>query len=222
MNTRTVRIAIFIGAVLAGGVNPAPAQMPLPDTAIPAADFNQPEGAASHLGELEALAIDVARRTVLAYHPHAANLPMYTLEVRVRPEGDLVHTYARLHVRKSHKPVRKHRKLAKLFHSPERLTEAEVFATFIYTPGYRRLVDVSYEHDRLIPFRLYNRTADIVTMYNREFENRDDLRMRVPLVGQRTDMLAPRSHKWMWNPLQGDHGWHAFMADDYVAPGWSR
>jgi hypothetical protein len=141
---------------------------------------------------------------VLAYYPHAAEYPIRTLEVRIRPEGDVVHTYARMNLNQHH--------------YDHYSIKAEVFASLIYTPQYRRVIDLSFR-DNGLPHRDCNRTAEIVTQYNNEFERRDPLEMRHRAVGPQMDELAPRSRHWIWCALQGDHGWHAFQADDYIEPG---
>ena len=127
--------------------------------------------------ELELLALDIARRAVLAHYPHAGRNPMRTLQVKVRPEGDVVHTYARL----AWAPDHRH---------PEKHFESEVFASVIYTTDIRRIFDISYKDNRLKPFRLFNRRVDLVSKLNEDLERRDPLRMATPLVGNRQDLLV--------------------------------
>lgn len=158
--------------------------------------------------ELECLAVDIARRSVLAHYPKAAARPIRTLQVRSRPQGDVVHLYARL-------------QWSCGLPGFVRSYESEVFASLIHTPDIRRIYDISYRDNRLKPWRVFNRRIDLISRLNKEFERRDPLRMATPLVGNRQDMLVPRSRPWIYHPLQGDHGWHAGAADDYIAPRWA-
>ena len=160
-----------------------------------------------NLGELEYLAVDIARRSILAHYPQAGHDPMRTLEARVRPEGDAVHTFAK--VQWSFTDAR-----------GTRYHEAEVFASLIYTPDARRMFDISYKDNYLVPHRAFNRKVDLLSKFNEEFDRRDPLRMPAPLVGRRMDFLAPRRAGWVWNILSGDHAWHANVADDQIHPAW--
>jgi hypothetical protein len=157
--------------------------------------------------ELEHLAVDIARRSVLAHYPHASRNPIRTMQVQVRPEGDVVHTYARLAWSKDHG-------------EPDKFYESEVFASLVYTRGIRRIYDISYKDNRLIPWRICNRRIDLVSKLNEDYERRDPLRMPAALVGHRLDVLAPRSYWWRYHPLQGDHAWHAISADAHIKRSW--
>ncbi|MBI1247946.1 hypothetical protein GC197_08920 [bacterium] len=160
------------------------------------------------MGELEKLAVDIGRRCILAYYPVAGEDPMRTLEVRVRPAGDVVHTYAK--IQWSFTDVRGSR-----FH------ESEIFSTLVYTPQTRRMIDISYSDNHLEPHRAFNRRINLLSKFNEQFDRRDPLRMPAPEVGNRMDFLAPRRASWVWNYLSGDHAWHVFAADDQVAPRWA-
>ena len=160
----------------------------------------------SGIGELEQLAVDIARRALLAHKPHAAKEPFHTVEVQVRPEGDVVHTYARLMVMEDDED--------------DRPFECEVFASLVYTRGCRRMFDISYRDNDCVPDRYHQRTAELLSAFNTEFERRDPLQMATPMVGPRMDVLAPRSRGWIWNLFQGDRVWHVFNADDRVRDGW--
>lgn len=160
------------------------------------------------LGELERLAVDIGRRCILAYYPVAGEDPMRTLEVRVRPAGDVINTYVK--IQWSYTDARGSR-----FH------ESEIFSTLIYTPETRRMIDISYKDNHLQPHRAFNRRIDLLSKFNEEFDRRDPLRMPAPTVGNRMDFLAPRRAAWVWHYLSGDHAWHASAADDQIAPRWA-
>ena len=157
--------------------------------------------------EHELLALDIARRSVLAHYPKAGRNPIRTLQVKTRPEGDVIHTYARV-------------AWSECEQAPRKSYESEVFATMIYTPDIRRLYDISYKDNRLKPWRMFNRRIDLLSKINEELERRDPLRMATPLVGNRHDLLVPRSREWIRHELRGDHAWHASSADDYISPSW--
>ena len=168
-----------------------------------------PQRVAAPPSEAELLAVDIARRALLARYPAVARQPVRTLEVRVRPEGDVLHTYARLHWTLDKK-------------EPFQFHECEVFASLVYTPDLRRIYDISFKDNRLHPWRVFSRQVDLVSVINEELERRDTLRMASPLVGNRQSVLVPRSRRWLHHPLRGDHAWHAGAADDHVSPRWWR
>ncbi len=159
------------------------------------------------MGELEFLAVDIARRSVLAQHPRAANAPIRTVEFLVRPAGDEVHTYAKL-----------------LWTPKERESifkwyTSEVYATLIYTREMRRVYEISYRDNFWVPFRNFTH-IDLVSKINEEFDRRDGVRAPHPqmLPGPRLDCLAPRARTWRFNPFGGDRPWHVSIADDRVRP----
>lgn len=160
------------------------------------------------MGELDDLAVDIARRVLLAQTPHAGKNPIFTEEVRVRPEGDAIHTYARL-------------RYATSTRSPRKMFTAEVFASMIYTPEVRRVYDISYKDNRLFPRRLFNRKIDLLSKINEEFERRDEMIMPMPLIGNRMDLLLPRGEAWQKHNLSDDHAWHVYSADDHIGRRWA-
>lgn len=159
--------------------------------------------------EHELLALDIARRSVLAHYPKAGKNPIRTLQVRVRPDGDVVHTYARV-------------AWTDAAIGSGKSYESEVFASIVYTPDLRRLYDISYKDNRLKPWRMFNRRIDLLSKINEDLERRDPLRMATPLIGNRQDLLVPRKQEWIRHPLGGDHAWHASSADDYIDPRWQH
>ncbi len=159
------------------------------------------------LGELEFLAVDIARRSVLAHYPKAGRHPIRTLEVKVRPEGDIIHTYAKLEWSKTI--------CRKTF-----MYNAEVSSSIVYTPENRRVFDLTYKDNTLIPGRIWNRRIDLVSKINDEFDRLDPLRSPAPLIGNRMDILAPRQRSWVDHSLRDDHAWHVYAADEYLAPEW--
>ena len=137
---------------------------------------------------------------MLAYYPRYARMSILTSDVQVRYEGDMVHTHTRL------------RWLPKK--SEKRVREAEVFCSFIYTDGFRRLYDLEYRDNLKYPHRNCLRTAKIKGQCNLELDTRDPLGMGHPMVGPNIDRLGPRELSWIAHPLGDDHAWHVYNADD--------
>ena len=158
-------------------------------------------------GELEAIAVDIARRSVLAHYPTAGRHPIRTLEIRTRPEGDVVHTFARL-------------QFAVSYFSGKKFHESEVYATLIYTSEIRRVIDLGYKDNCLTAHRLFNRRVDLISKINEDYERRDPLQMPAPLVCRRLDLLPPRNAPWYWSLIGGDHAWHANAADSHIRHRW--
>lgn len=171
------------------------------------------EESVSGIGQLEQLAVDIARRTLLAHKPHLAKDPIYTVTSEVRIEGDIIHTYARLRIPDDDDDDDDDDDMELPF-------EAEVFSSLVYTRGFRRMMDLSYRDNCATPTRICRRTADVVSAYNTEFERRDPLQMSMPPLGDHVKTLVPRKRRWIWNPFQGDHGWHIFNADGRGRDGW--
>ncbi len=193
-----MRAALTVGIAVTCLLSVAPAQQPC---------HYPPMMPVRDTGELEFLAVDIARRAVLAHYPQVGHDPMRTMEVRVRPEGDIIHTFAK--VQWSYTDAR-----------GPRYHEAEVYASLVYTPDARRMYDISYKDNYLVPHRAFNRRIELVSKYNEAFERRDPLRRPAPLIGRRLSFLAPRRSRWVWHLLGGDHGWHVFSADDEIAPAY--
>ncbi|MEM0925160.1 MAG: hypothetical protein AAGJ83_03910 [Planctomycetota bacterium] len=150
--------------------------------------------------ELIELAVDVARRVVLAYHINASRHPIRTLEVDFRRQGDQVHTHTRL-------SWSSHRKGTKLY-------ESDVFASFVYTPTVRRIYDLQYRDNCRVPLSQFDLATPIVTQINDDLKRRDPLGRPTLKLSSRSDVLMPRSRKWRWNPFSGDRDWHVGVADD--------
>lgn len=156
--------------------------------------------------ELELLAVDIARRTLLAYYPSASRAPIRTTEVWVRPKGDIIYTYARL--------------IWSLDRRERRSYSCEVFSSIIYMPERRRMYELSYQDNYKHPHRNHELTADVASKYNEYFKSRDPLMLPHPLIGSRLDLLEPRSRAWRWNPFSGDRGWHVWLADSRPKRRW--
>ena len=156
--------------------------------------------------ELAALAVDIARRTLLAQHPHTAKSVIYTAEIMVRPQGDVTHLYARL-------IWMKHPRGHRSYHS-------EVFATLVNVTETRRVFDLDYKDNCGVPFHNFGRAPEIISMINDDLKQRDKFGMPHPSVGPDLEYLAPRTRRWLWNGLSGDRQWHVSIADDRVAPRW--
>ena len=149
-------------------------------------------------GEITGLAVDIARRVVLAYYPKASRHVIQTEDVNFRRQGDQIHTYARV-----------------IWSVNKKYTYAsDVFASIVYTPNLRRVYEVRYKDNFHIPMRNFNETSPVITAINNDFKNRDPLMMPTEKLGSRTDLLVPRSWKWRWNPFSGDRDWHVGIAKD--------
>ena len=160
-------------------------------------------------GELESLAIDLARRVVLAYDPKAGKQPIQTVNVEVRSEGELVHLYAR---------VKAESKTGILLHRSKPILW-DVSATLIYRPSLRRVVDLNVKTDGLIPYRVCPRIPQLVTALNDEFDRLDPFGFPTPKLNWQLESLPPRTKEWIEAPLQGQHAWHVLQADRYQKTG---
>jgi hypothetical protein len=135
-----------------------------------------------HRDILELLAVDVARRALLALHPYAADQPIVTLDVIVRPSGHEVHTYARLEWYRHHwwqaSDVRK-------------TYQSEVSMSMVYHPDHRRLHDISYVDNAWLPFRNVDMSSQVVASYNEDFALRDETGLPPKFLSDRIDVLEP-------------------------------
>jgi len=183
---------------------PHPAPYVLPAHRTPCGPRCTPQ---LNLKVAEKLAVDIARRTLLVHNACAANYPIRTAESSVRPQGDVVHLYARL--------IWQGGLLGWSTY------ESEVFATVVYTPNLRRVYELSYRDNCSVPLKNYDSTSKVITQYNTEFAGRDKFMMPHRDVGPDPDVLLPRSRTWRWNLLSGDRAWHAFNADDRTDSKWS-
>jgi hypothetical protein len=137
--------------------------------------------ASVHHDFLQLMAVDIARRTLLAMHPYAAKHPIVTLDVVVRPSGHQVHTYAKLQWRRAHWWRR----------GEAKVYESEVSASFVYHPDQRLLYDISYVDDAWLPLRNYDRASDVVAAYNEDFGLRYGTGLPPWLLSDRIDVLEP-------------------------------
>ncbi|MEO1525612.1 MAG: hypothetical protein AAFX06_09250 [Planctomycetota bacterium] len=151
--------------------------------------------------ELIALAVDIARRVVLAHYKHAGLNSIHTCDVRYQRQGDQIHTYARVSW------------------SPERMRrnsyQSDVFASIVMTRGLRRVYRVGYKDNYRFPrASSIDETSPIVTQINDDFRNRDPLGLETEKLGSRTDVLLRRSRNWLSNLFSGDRDWHVGIAKD--------
>lgn len=146
--------------------------------------FEDPSGAFPSTVQpdiLQLLAVDIARRTLLALHPHAARKPIVTLAVRVRPQGHAVHTYAKL------------RWYRKCMWRPNDFGEfeSEVSASLVYHPDRRRVFDLSYQDNAYLTYLCVDRASQIVASYNEDFALRDGVGLPPRMLSHRLDVLEP-------------------------------
>lgn len=135
-----------------------------------------------HHDLLELLAVDIARRSLLAIHPYAAERPIVTLDVIVRPSGHDVHTYARLQWTRRHwwqgeNQVKSY--------------QSDVSATLLYHPDKRLIYDISYVDNAWLPFRNIDMTSQVAASYNEDFALRDKTGLPPKFLSDRADVLEP-------------------------------
>jgi hypothetical protein len=135
-----------------------------------------------HRGELELLAVDIARRSLLALHPYAADQPIITLEVVVRPHGHVVETYVKLQWYRRHWWN---------LRGPRKTYESEVSAAIVYHPDHRRVYDISYVDTAYLPLRNIDMTSQVAATYNEDFALRDGTGLPPKLLSDRIDLLEP-------------------------------
>jgi hypothetical protein len=139
---------------------------------------------------LELFAVDIARRCLLALHPYAADEPILTLDVVVRPSGHIVHTYARLQW---------HRRHWWNLRGPAKVYETEVSASIVYHPDRRRVFDVSYVDNAYLPFRNIDMTSQVTASYNEDFALRDGTGLPPKFLSDRVDVLEPYPEARIFN-----------------------
>ncbi len=139
---------------------------------------------------LELFAVDIARRCLLALHPYAADEPILTLDVVVRPSGHIVHTYARLQW---------HRRHWWNLRGPAKVYETEVSASIFYHPDRRRVFDVSYVDNAYFPFRNVDMTSQVTASYNEDFALRDGTGLPPKFLSDRVDVLEPYPEARIFN-----------------------
>ncbi|MCG8652651.1 MAG: hypothetical protein MI861_22620, partial [Pirellulales bacterium] len=125
----------------------------------------------------------------------------------VRPAGDEVHTYARLQWTANQKK------------SDTQWYTSVVSAKIIYTPGLRRVHEISYEDNYWVPYR-NTIHVDLVSKINDQFDLRDGVLAPVQqmILDPGPDRLPPRTPAWRFNPFAGDRPWHVSIADDRIRP----
>lgn len=150
--------------------------------------------------DLNALAIDIARRVVLAHYKHAGRNSINTRDVRVRRQGDQVHTYARV----AWSPDKNR---ANVYHS-------DVFSSIVMARGVRRVYRIGYKDNFRVPMTNCDETSPIITQINDDFQNRDPLGLPSEKLSDRGDVLFPRSNNWLKSIFSGDRDWHVGIAKD--------
>ena len=143
--------------------------------------------AIAHGPLLDMLAVDIARRSLLAVHPEAGYRPIITEEVLVRRQGHYVRTYARLRWYKKH-----------LWQKGRNITryQSEVSASIVYHPERRRVTDLSYIDNAFLTFRNIDRASQVVATYNEDFSLRDDVGIPAKVLSQNVNVLQPTRNTW--------------------------
>lgn len=151
--------------------------------------------------DLDALAADIARRVVLAHYRGAGRNSIRTRDIKVRRQGDQVHTYARV--------------AWSLERSPRNIYHSDVFASIVMARGLRRVYRIGYKDNYKCPVSAVDdQSSPIVTQINDDFRNRDPIGMESEKLGSRLDVLPRRSCNWLLNLFSGDRDWHVGIAKD--------
>lgn len=145
------------------------------------------------------LGVDIARRTILSHYPQAGKWGIETESLKIRRQGDVLHLYVCATF------------TAKTVFQKKQIT-SNVFATLIANGETNRIIDMSYDDDYHYQNRVFNRTAEVVSYFNREFERRDPLKISIKPLSKDQQFLGPRERVWMNHPLRDDRQFHISRA----------